>query len=73
MNHHAPVFPILFRRFDVRRTSLDLYLFYLEVTKRGGYHQVYCLVIHIVDMVLLYFFIFFRNAFVHIIYVASNL
>ncbi|XP_024639183.1 high mobility group B protein 10 isoform X2 [Medicago truncatula] len=26
--------------YDVRKTSLDLYLFYLEVTKRGGYHQV---------------------------------
>ncbi|XP_058756391.1 high mobility group B protein 10-like [Vicia villosa] len=25
---------------NVRETSLDLYLFYLEVTKRGGYHQV---------------------------------
>ncbi|XP_027364498.1 high mobility group B protein 10-like [Abrus precatorius] len=26
--------------FNVRETLLDLYLFYLEVTKRGGYHQV---------------------------------
>ncbi|CAL0333438.1 unnamed protein product [Lupinus luteus] len=25
---------------NVRETLLDLYLFYLEVTKRGGYHQV---------------------------------
>ncbi|XP_039690128.1 putative high mobility group B protein 11 isoform X2 [Medicago truncatula] len=28
------------KRFNVRETSLDLYLFYLEVTRRGGYHQV---------------------------------
>jgi len=78
MNHHAPMFPKFLGRFDVRKTSLDLYLFYLEVTKRGGYHQVYCSVIHIVDMVLLYFLycynqvLFFRNVFAHIIYVASN-
>ncbi|XP_020210155.1 high mobility group B protein 10 [Cajanus cajan] len=26
--------------FNVRETLLDLYLFYLEVTRRGGYHQV---------------------------------
>ncbi|QCE07256.1 hypothetical protein DEO72_LG9g2273 [Vigna unguiculata] len=26
--------------FNVRETPLDLYLFYLEVTRRGGYHQV---------------------------------
>ncbi|XP_057426386.1 high mobility group B protein 10-like [Lotus japonicus] len=26
--------------FNVRETLLDLYLFYLEVTTRGGYHQV---------------------------------
>ncbi|XP_012569925.1 putative high mobility group B protein 11 [Cicer arietinum] len=26
--------------FNVRETSLDLYLFYLEVTRRGGFHQV---------------------------------
>ncbi|KAK2403248.1 high mobility group B protein [Trifolium repens] len=26
--------------FNARETSLDLYLFYLEVTRRGGYHQV---------------------------------
>ncbi|XP_058742988.1 high mobility group B protein 10-like [Vicia villosa] len=25
---------------NVRKTCLDLYLFYMEVTKRGGYHQV---------------------------------
>jgi len=58
--------PILFGSFNVRETSLDLYLFYLEVTKRGGYHQVYCSVHRlphmITCMVLLYY----------IIYVASN-
>ncbi|KAL2325601.1 hypothetical protein Fmac_024659 [Flemingia macrophylla] len=26
--------------FNVRETLLDLYLFYMEVTRRGGYHQV---------------------------------
>ncbi|XP_061361404.1 high mobility group B protein 10-like [Gastrolobium bilobum] len=26
--------------FNARETLLDLYLFYLEVTRRGGYHQV---------------------------------
>eukprot|EP00256_Glycine_max_P039984 XP_006589112.2 high mobility group B protein 9-like [Glycine max] len=26
--------------FNVRETLLDLYLFYLEVTRRGGYHPV---------------------------------
>jgi len=27
--------------FNVRETSLDLYLLYLEVTRRGGFHQVF--------------------------------
>lgn len=28
---------------NARETSLDLYLFYSEVTRRGGFHQVYLL------------------------------
>lgn len=63
--------PILFGSFNVRETSLDLYLFYLEVTRRGGYQQVYCLVTSYHDIVLLYL-LFFRNACVYVIYVAFN-
>jgi len=37
---------ILLCRFNVRETSLDLYLLYLEVTRRGGFHQVCILYVH---------------------------
>ena len=51
-------FLILLGSFNVRETLLDLYLFYLEVTRREGYHQVYILLLHfpVVHTILVSYF-----------------